>query len=547
MSEIKVCKNCSGKFEVADLDNSFYKKINVSTPTYCPDCRQQRRLAFRNERNLFKRRCDMCERQIISFFEAGTVFPVYCTECWWTDKWDPLSYGQDFDFSRPFFEQFKELMMKVPKMGMLHLNNENSEYNALLAFSKNTYMSPGSYLMEDCYYVRKSQFCSNCLNSNFLDHCELMVYSVNCNSCYNCSNLVNCRNCTDSQYLENCSSCQSCFMCSDVSNKKYCFKNKQYSEEEYSKIVQDKLAMSRGQLLTEFREFVKTIPKKYQNQINCENSSGDYLQNCKNALDCYDCFEVEDSRYLIESVGVKDSMDLSMHDKEVELCYELSSGGDSSYNVKFSFCPCTSKNCDYLYNCFNLQDCFGCDSIHLKLKNCILNKQYSEDDYKQLRTKIVQHMGESGEWGEFFPIELSLYPYNLTLAQDYYPLTEEQAFAKGFKWKKKDTAHYREETGSLPDQIRDVPDSIIKEVLVCRHCTKNYQVISQELSLSRKLNQPVSKYCSDCRQLELMSFKNPRKLWKRNCSKCTAEIESTYSLKRQERVYCEKCYLAEVY
>ena len=85
-------------------------------------------------------------------------------------------------------------------------------------------------------------------------------------------------------------------------------------------------------LMKEFQEFNKTVAKKYQNQINCENSSGDYIQNCKNAVECYDCFEVEDGKYLSETVGVKDSMDLSMHDKDIQLCYENSAGGDSNMN-----------------------------------------------------------------------------------------------------------------------------------------------------------------------------------------------------------------------
>ncbi|MEK7672905.1 MAG: zinc-ribbon domain containing protein [Patescibacteria group bacterium] len=532
MSNIKACKNCSQNFEVSEDDQDFYKKIQVSEPTLCPKCRHQRRIAFRNERNLFKRGCDLCKKSIISFYDVDAPFPVYCSDCWWTDKWNPLDYGQDFDFDKSFFAQYQELMLKVPKTGMLNLDNENSDYNSLVAFSKNTYMSPGSYCMEDCYYSRKSQYCKNCLNSNFIDHCELCVFCINCNNCYQCAGLVNCRNCTDCYYLENCSSCQNCFMCSDVANRKFCYKNQQYGESEYAKILEVNLKKSREELRKEFKDFVSTIPKKYQNQINCENSSGDYLQNCKSAVDCYDCFSLEDCRFLDECVDVKDSMDLSMHDKGVQLCYELISGGDNTYNVNFSFCTCSSQNCSYTFSCFNIQDCFGCDSIHQKVKYCILNKQYSQEQYEELLPKILQHMRSGQEWGEMLPISLSPHAYNMTLANDYYPLTEEQAKAKGYSWKTRNPANYKPAT---------------KDILACKVCAKNYQVIPQELDLSRKLNQPISEYCSDCRQLELMSFKNPRHLYVRNCMKCGESIKSTYSPDRKETVYCVKCYLAEVY
>jgi uncharacterized protein (DUF983 family) len=306
--------------------------------------------------------------------------------------------------------------------------------------------------------------------------------------------------------------------------------------------------------MQEFLEFAKTIPKKYQNQINCENSSGDYLQNCKNAIECYDCFEVEDSKYIIESANnVKDSMDLSMHDKSIELCYECSAGGESNYNLKFTFCTIASPESSYLYSCFYLAESFGCDGIHAKQKNCILNKKYSKEEYEDLKKRIIEHMTHStgsgsltGEFGEYFPITLSPYPYNQTVAQDYHPITKEEALKKGYKWEDKDEKQYMPATAVIPANIKDVPDSFINEVLACEDCGKNYKIIKQELDLSRRLNQSLSRYCPDCRQIRLLKLKNPRKLWERKCDKCGVGIESTYSLDRPEKVYCERCYLGEI-
>lgn len=533
----KNCVNCSESFSVTESDLEFYKKIDVSVPTNCPACRLMRRMAFRNERTLFKRNCDKCKKNIISFFEADKPFPVYCSDCWWKDDWDPLAYGQDFDFSRPFFEQFKELMMKVPKVGMLQLNNENSEYNALIAYSKNAYMSPGSYFIEDSYYLRKCQYSKCSINCAFLDHCELLAYSINCSGCYNCNNLTNCRNCVDCSYLENCTSCQNCFMCSDVANRKFSFKNQQYSEDDYRKILERYGNRSREELQKEFGEFALKIPKRCQNQINCEFSKGDYLQNCKNAEQCYDCFAIEDSKYVVESAEVKDSMDLTCHDKNIELCYEGCSGGESNYNLRFSFCTIASPNSTYMYSCFYMPDCFGCDSSHLKLKNCILNKQYSETEYLDLKNKIIEHMKKTGEWGEFFPVSLSPHPYHYTMAQDYFPINDN----------KKDPASYREANFRLPNFIKDVDDAVTKEILACENCGKKYQIIQAELLMARKLNQPLSKLCADCRQKELMSLKNPRHLWGRQCAKCSTDIQTTYHPDNLTIVYCNKCYLEQVY
>ncbi|HRI36281.1 MAG TPA: hypothetical protein PK765_04380 [bacterium] len=61
---------------------------------------------------------------------------------------------------------------------------------------------------------------------------------------------------------------------------------------------------------------------------------------------------------------------------------------------------------------------------------CILNKQYTEEEYNTLVPKIIAHMRETGEWGEFFSPNLSPFGYNETVAMEYFPLTKEQALSQ---------------------------------------------------------------------------------------------------------------------
>jgi len=479
-------------------------------------------------------------------FPATATSPVFCPKCWWSDGWDAFAYGQDFDFGSPFFEQFQKLMMKVPKMAFLQLSNENSDYSSFIAFSRNTYMCPGSFFLEDCYFARRCQYSKDCVNSAYLDHCELVSESINSKNCYDGSNMQNCRNCSSCHYMADSTGCQNCFMCGNLSNKKFYIKNQQYSEAEYNKMVDYKMKLPTKELASEFEEFNKTLPKKYQSQINCENSSGDYIQNCKNAQECYDSFEIEDCKYMVECVAVKDSMDLSMHDKDIELCYEVCSGGDSNNNLKFSFCSCTSVNSQYLHSCFSLQDSFGCDGVHTKQTNCILNKKYSKEAYEELKGRIIEHMKKTGEYGEFFPIQISPHPYNNTTAHDYFPITREEALKNGYKWEEKDVSQYQPSTKHIPQNIKEASDSITNEIFACENCKKNYRIIAQELNLCRKLNQPLSRLCADCRQLRLQKLKNNRKLYLGVCSKCSHEIKTTYPPEKQKNVCCEQCYLKEI-
>lgn len=136
--ETKTCQHCSASFPITDKDMEFYEKVSpvfsgkkysIPTPTLCPDCRQQRRLSFRNERKLYKRKCDATGRDIISIYSPDKPFKVYHQDFWWSDKWDAMEYGRDFDFSKSFFEQFQELNHTVPTQA-IYLDNrmENSDY-----------------------------------------------------------------------------------------------------------------------------------------------------------------------------------------------------------------------------------------------------------------------------------------------------------------------------------------------------------------------------------------------------------------------------------
>jgi len=135
---MKNCKHCGQDFKVVAQDQAFYdqvspvfagKKVAIPEPTHCPDCRQQRRLALLNELNLYSGSCTKCNKRTLTQYEPSSPFTYYCRECWHSDTWDPKDYGRDFDFNRPFFEQFFELKKAVPAQALsLQGTLINSEY-----------------------------------------------------------------------------------------------------------------------------------------------------------------------------------------------------------------------------------------------------------------------------------------------------------------------------------------------------------------------------------------------------------------------------------
>lgn len=177
---------------------------------------------------------------------------------------------------------------------------------------------------------------------------------------------------------------------------------------------------------------------------------------------------------------------------------------------------------------------------------CILNKQYSKEDFNALRARIIEHMKRTGEWGRFFSKNLSTFPYNESTASVFFPRTKEQAIAEGFIWRD-EKIQAKPQTYKIPDNIADVPDSILEETFACEKSGKNFRIIPQELAFYRSQNIPIPRQHPDTRYFDRLSLRNPFQLWNRACVKCGAGVQTTYGTEMKEKVYCEKCYLEEVY
>ena len=556
MSEIRNCKNCLKNYEIRDEDFLFYDKVSsasegknflIPSPSFCPDCRRQRRLAFRNERRLYRRECDLCKHKIISIYSPNNFYKVYCSSCWWSDKWDQLQYGREFDFNKSFFEQFCELIKFAPRPALHVINNENCDYVNQCGYSKGCYLSYNCDYSENCFYCTNVIRSKDCLDLLDAENCELCASGVALENCYKTVNCFNCKNCHDIYFCRDLIGCADCFFCINLRNKKFCFKNEQLTKEEYERRVAE-IKLNKftdyQNCSEEILKFWLKYPHKYAEIVQSENSSGDYLTNCRNSFYCFNSFKDQDVAYCTTLSNCKDTYDFDIGGYDCELCYEMCSSGVQNYHCLFGANYWGSCS-EVLYSDIMFKDsfCFGC--IALRNKNfCILNKQYSRSEYEQLVPKIIGHMQKEGEWGEFFPISISPFTYNETVAQEYFSLTKDEALNKGYKWKDEEINERPIYTKvDVPEFIGDVSDDIVREILTCESCGKNYKIIPQELKFYREMNLPIPRKCPDCRHKERIALRNPRKLWKRNCMKCGVGIETTYAPAREEIVYCEKCYL----
>lgn len=543
----KTCQNCQESFEIFERDQKFYERIKVIAPALCPNCRQQRRATFRNERNLYHDKCDKTGKDLISMYRPESNVKVYSSDIWWSDKWEPLDYGIPYNSNTSFFEQFKELQKQVPRLPLYSKKCENSDFSNHVDATKNSYLCADVAFSEDTFYSKWIINCRDLVDCYQLENSEVCYASLYTVGANNAKYLYLADNSSNSDFLYNCKNLKNCIMCWNLRNKEYHIKNKAYSKEEYQELLKIYDTGSYTNLCNYINEYSKLkiqAIRRPTEQINCEDCSGDYLYNCKNVHDSYGVIESWDASYCYDAGHLKDCHDSYEAAFECELQYNSHACNRGKSLISCNVCYDVS-NCYYCEMCHNSKDLFGCISLRHK-QYCIFNKQYTKKEYETLVAQIIYNMRQAEEWGEFFPMNLSFFAYNESAAPEFTPLTKEEVRQKGWTWYEA-KKEFKKQIYQIPNHIKDAADSIIKEVLACQLCGRNYKLITQELAFYRKYNLPIPRNCQNCRYQERLKSRNPYKLYSRHCAKCTKEIQSTYAADQPETVYCEECYLKEVY
>ena len=209
----------------------------IPPPRHNPEARLQRRLAFRNERSLYQRTSDMSGKRIVSVFSPESPYTVYDQDEWWSDSWDGASFGRDFDFSRTFTEQFKELCLVVPHISLFTTNVENSYYTNYTLNSKDCYLAYGTTNCHSCLYTKLVSHCTDVVDCYAVYRSELCYEGAASEGCYNCSYFQNCRHCTDCFMVEACQSCSNCAFCFGLHKGQYCIFNEKVTKTQYQEFL----------------------------------------------------------------------------------------------------------------------------------------------------------------------------------------------------------------------------------------------------------------------------------------------------------------------
>ena len=191
--------------------------------------------------SLFKRKCDVPghEEMLISFLSPEEKLTVYDSNAWWGDGWDPMTYGKEYDFSKSFFEQWRDLRDKIPLQALSNTNATNSDYCNVAEGSKDSYMCSGSWKSERTFYANRISEMRDSSDLFLVHRSELCYEDVICSDSYHLLYSLNCKSCVDSYFLYDCVGCTDCFGCSNLRNKSHCMWNEQHSREEYNRRLKE--------------------------------------------------------------------------------------------------------------------------------------------------------------------------------------------------------------------------------------------------------------------------------------------------------------------
>jgi len=352
--------------------------------------------------------------------------------------------------------------------------------------------------------------------------------------------LFDCRNCTD------------CFGCVNLRNAKNCVYNKQFSKEEYESFMSSIYPLTSQKILSfeeKFWELVKKFPMNGTRNVASINISGVNIKNSKNLSDVIDANNSENVRHSDGVTSHCDSMDVLFSGGSSNMTYMNTNVGSHSSRVKFSVSSKFCTDCEFIFNSKNLMNCFMCFGLQNK-SYCILNRQYSEDEYFKIVDEIKFNMLEKGEYGDGVGLEFSAQAYNFSLAQIAFPLNDEEITKLGgYVAKEPETNVGNIEIvkyGSLPKTIDEISDEILNKAILCEKSNRPFRITASELGFYRRMKLPLPNTHPLFRIEKMLNLVKTGKKYKAVCKKCKKNIETVFDPKDNYIFYCEKCYQQEV-
>ncbi|HBD05433.1 TPA: hypothetical protein DCZ32_03165 [Candidatus Uhrbacteria bacterium] len=472
----------------------------------------------------------------------------------WHDR-DFSNINLDYSASEPFFTQLRKLQVQIPlpanhnvtephnSIALLSFGDRNS-YFVFGCISKNSFYSVGAMNTEGSSLVSLS---SNITNSHHISHS---------NRIFNCYYASESRDCMDSAFIFDCHNCQYCFGASNKRNKKYLWFNEQLSETEWRQKRELVDFGKRSELYNWRKKFDQLLfdsgiwPENFN--TGSSDSSGDYLTG---AVRCHHCFGAEDTAvdaYCSAWIFGNPQTNIFMWGILDSSNSYMSVTSPKSNQIKFCNRITQCDTCEYCMSCVNCSNCFGCIGIKRK-EFCIFNKQYSESEYWQRVDELKCAMLDRGEYGQYFPTEMSTTFVPECGAVVYagaseadlellggqrFDVNADGAVAKYDETKLKNAA-------DVPDSIDDVGDDWVGVPIYDEKAKRAFAYLKPELEHYRRVRiaPPTEHFIS--RVNAVTHSGQVACLENKKCAKCDQAILTSKNPTYPNRtIYCKPCYFA---
>lgn len=528
----------------------WWKKFYLLTPNLSPKAREINRLMFRNERKFYNIELENWKKEIT------TIHPLMRKNIVNIEEFNNYDFTtQWLDYSWEFFKDFKELLFSSPNASRLVAWMENSPYCNQEADDKNCHLNAGWHENEDSLYNTFAVKSKDVIDNYWVFKSENVYDSINIfdSSKVFFSNQI--KNSFQVYFWYDLIWCQNVIFWNNLENKNYIYKNKQYSKEEWLNIKNDFLDKLKDykkieELKKEYNEFLEKTWKKEKFIIWSENVSWNIIRNSKNSFSSLYSEENENVRYINIAWNTKNSMDINSFAIWDKL-YNVASW----YNVFNSFFCASNLCCQnwfYNFSVDSIKFAFWCFWFWLKNKSyLILNKKYTKEEWEKTVVKIIEELKEKWIWWDFLNPELSPYPYNDSVAYEYYPikksiylkdnkkinekienenwiwkvyiLESDKFISKAiihFWWERKINTFWRTKETEINiselvekitfdkiPEIENIDESIINKVIICKKTKRPFRITKKELEFYKKYLIPIPRLHYDERHQNIINKK----------------------------------------
>ena len=598
-TDIKISKNadciyCGKNFIITDLEEGLLQKHRFKNPEHCPTCNFKLLNSYLNDKHLYNRVDSKNWKKIISIFSEDFNWKVIDAKEYKKFILDDRWFLFWKDISDDIFSDFINLNKSFPKPArFIYPWLENADYSSHVGRSKNLYLSYCVFTdCEDIYYsLRVIWNCKNIYNSYNIVESSNIYNSKNVWKSYNIDFSDTIINSSNILYCSDISNSQECIFSCNQHNSKYKIFNKQYSKTEYLEVKKDIINKLKSKysekIIKKYLDFKKTeLVKECLSMNRNEKVIWDTIYDSKNSFNIHIWNSIENSINVMTAwdkandiiINIINSVELG---ENCENVIWSCSFWVNVFNIFFSFS--IVENSKFIYYCDDIESCeemMFCVWLKNK-KYCILNKQYSKEQYFEKKEKIINKLVSEKKWWDSLWLEFSRFPYNDTLSYDYFKINKIINFDKSetiinknstwiitvledkfiskaildLGWEKKIDITFRTKNKeiNIPENsdtilakdlpnIDEVNSNILKKVIICEESWRPFRIIEQELEFLKKKWFPLPKIHHELRIEKLVDSRPFWQLFMQNCDKCWENTPSIFKQKPEYKTYCKKCY-----